>query len=174
MTVSLTTCPDCGTPLSGEAVACPRCGRVLGRRPAAAIVGAIALGFAALGAVAALVASRGHLPLEGASNRRAVHSGQKEQVAFFYDLRANCEVEGYPQIIVVNGPTDGSVSVERGTAYPRYTRENIRFECDRNPAGASLVFYQSRASFHGRDSFTISVRFPDSAVWTESYAVEVL
>ena len=37
-----------------------------------------------------------------------------------------------------------------------------------------LVFYQSNANYRGYDSFTITVRFPDSQMWTESYSVNVL
>ena len=59
-------------------------------------------------------------------------------------------------------------------AYPEYTRDNTRFECDKNLTPATLVFYQSAPGYHGRDSFTITVRFADSVLWTESYIIEVL
>ena len=170
--MSLTTCPKCGAPLSDGAAVCPGCGQPLTGNPARRIAAIMALGLAAAGLGAAVLLTR-PAP-EGIRNARAVHSGQREQVAFFYDLLANCEVEGYPEITVLRGPAEGIVSVEKGKAYPRYTRENIRFECDRNPAGAMLVFYQSNANYRGRDSFTITVRFPESQTWTESYSVNVL
>jgi hypothetical protein len=169
--VSLSTCPDCGTPISSEAVACPKCGRQAGRKRSAAIAAVVAL---VLGGLAAYIVHKETIGLGGATNRRAVHSGQKEQVAFFYDVRADCEIEGYPEITVVRRPSQGNVSTEQGKAYPRYTRDNIRFDCDRNLVGATLVFYQSKPRFRGHDSFTITVRFPDSVLWTESYIVEVL
>jgi len=172
--VSLTTCPKCGSPIGDGVTACPSCGQPLSGNPARRIAAVLALGLAAAGLGAALLLTRPHAGLDGIRNTRAVHSGSREQVAFFYDLLANCEVEGYPEISVVRGPEKGTVSVEKGKAYPRYTRENIRFECDRNPAGAMLVFYQSDPDYRGRDSFTITVRFPDSQMWTESYSVNVL
>lgn len=105
---------------------------------------------------------------------RGVHSGLKEQVAFYYDLAPDCKVEGYPEVTVTRPPSQGDLLTERGKANPEYTRENIRFECNRTPVGATLVFYQSKPSFHGRDWFTISVRFPENgALWTESYVVDV-
>jgi zinc-ribbon domain len=172
--VPLTTCPKCAAPLGDGASVCPSCGQALSGNPARRIALALALGLMAVGLGAALLLTRPHPGLDGVGNARAVHSGQREQVAFFYDLLANCELEAYPEITVVHGPAEGTVSVEKGKAYPRYTRENIRFECDRNPADAMLVFYQSNADYRGRDSFTITVRFPDSQVWTESYDVNVL
>lgn len=173
--MSLTTCPDCGTPVSSEAVACPKCGRQAGRKRSRAIAAVLALLLGGLAvALNFYVAHKGTIDLGGATNHRAVHSGQKEQVAFFYDLRANCEIEGYPEITVVRGPSQGDVFTEQGKAYPQYTRDNVRFDCDRNLAGATLVFYESKPRFRGSDSFTIKVRFPGSALWTESYIVDVL
>ena len=172
--MSLTTCPDCGNPISGLAVSCPKCGRPLRRASAPAIAVAAALGLGVLAALGVLVLGTGARGLGKATYHRAVHSGQREQVAFFYSLRANCDVEGYPEITIVRGPARGSVSTEQGKAYPQYTRDNIRFECDRSLAGATLVFYQSAADFRGHDSFTIAIRFPDSTQWTQSFAVDVM
>jgi len=171
--MSLTTCPSCGSPIDEGRTVCPNCGRALSANPARRIVLAMALGVGAFGLGAALLLTRSPIGSGGARFERSVPSGQRAQVAFFYDLLANCEVEAYPQITVTSPPAQGTVTVEQGKAYPRYTRENIRFECDRNLAGASLVFYQSSANYRGRDSFTIRVRFPDSETWTQTYNVEV-
>jgi methyl coenzyme M reductase alpha subunit len=171
--VSLTTCPKCGAPLADGSAVCPSCGQPLSGQPVRRIAVAAVLAVAAIGFGVATLVMRSPTGLDGTRNARSVHSGAREQVAFFYDLLANCEVEAYPEISVVRGPEKGTVSVEKGKAYPRYTRENIRFECDRNPAGATIVFYQSDPNYRGRDSFTITVRFPDSEMWTQSYSVNV-
>ena len=120
------------------------------------------------------IVHKGPIGLSSATYRRAVHGGQKERVGFYYSMRADCEIDGYPEVTVERGPSQGSVSTEQGKAYPQYTRDNIRFECDRNLAGATLVFYQSTPRFRGSDSFTIKVRFPDSTLWSQSYIVDVL
>ena len=171
--MSLTTCPNCGSPIDDGRAVCPNCGRTLTANPARRVALVMALAVGAIGLGAALLLTRTQFGAEGARNARAVHSGQREQVAFFYDLLANCEVAAYPEITVLKAPAQGTVSVEQGKAYPCYTRENIRFECDRNPAGASLVFYQSGANYRGRDAFTIQVRFADSEMWTQTYNVNV-
>jgi hypothetical protein len=160
--------------MSSEAVACPKCGRPAGarrsQRLAAVLAGGMAVLLAGLGALISFTGHKG----SSANYHRAVHSAVRERVAFFYDVRANCEMEGYPEINVVQRPTQGNVSAEQGKAYPEYTRDNIRFDCDRNLTGATLVFYQSEPGYHGQDAFTITVRFPDSVVWTESYIIDVL
>jgi hypothetical protein len=162
--------------MSSEAVACPKCGRPAGvqrrRRIAAALGAGLSVLLAALAVFTSYTAHKG--TAASATYRRAVHSAVMERVAFFYSLRANCEMDGYPEINVLQSPTQGSVSTQRGKAYPEYTRENARFDCDKNLAPAMLVFYQSTPGYHGRDSFTITIRFPDTKLWTETFIVEVL
>jgi len=78
--VSLTTCPDCGTPVSSEAVACPKCGRQAGRKRSRAIAVVLALLLGGLAAVLNFyVAHKGTSGLGGATYRRAVHSGQRSK-----------------------------------------------------------------------------------------------
>jgi len=173
--MTLTTCPDCGTPMSTSAVACPKCGWQGARKRAriiASVLALVALGFAAFNSYTT------YMRTSSPGNRvnyRGVHSGQKERVAFFYDLAPDCKIEGYPEITVTRPPSQGDVFAAQGQANTAYTRENSRFECNRTPSGATLVFYRSKPSFHGRDSFTILVRFPENGtLWTESYVVDVM
>lgn len=105
---------------------------------------------------------------------RGVHSGARERVDYFYDLTADCKVVGYPEITVTRNPDQGSVSTERGPGEPAYTTDNVRFQCDKAPVGATLLFYQSRPAFHGRDWFTVLVRYPNSELRTESFVVNVM
>jgi hypothetical protein len=126
-----------------------------------------------VGVVNAFFLHRGTIASGNNLSSKAAHSGQKERIAYFYDLRADCESEGYPEIMVVRSPGKGSVSTEQDKAYPQYARDNPRFDCDKNLAAAILLYYQSEPGFHGRDSVTIMIRFPDSTAWTESYAIQV-
>jgi len=170
--MALVMCPDCGNPISGDAVWCPKCGRQGSRKRNQLIAAAIAI------VVAGGTVLGSRVVRDNATHAtvriKAVHSGLKEQVAHFYELLPNCELAGYPEVTVVRSPGQGTVSTEPGKTYTEYDRENARFECNQQLAGATMIFYQSNAGFHGRDSFAISVRFPDSNQWTESYIVNVL
>jgi hypothetical protein len=171
--MSLGICPDCGSTISNEAAACPKCGRLrLGKKRYLAFAASAVLILVG-SSLFSIYVHNGIYGL-GRTSRKAVHSAQKERIEYFYSLRADCAIDGIPEVTVVRAPSQGSVSTEQGQAYPQYARANIRFECDRNLAESTLVFYQSKANFHGSDSFTISVRFPDSSSWTESYIVKVL
>jgi hypothetical protein len=172
--MSLLNCPDCGNQVSSDAAACPKCGRLqLGgaKRYRMLLVGLVV---GVVGVLNAFYVHRGTVASGRAFSGKAVHSGQKERIAYFYALRADCMSEGYPEIVVVRPPDKGRVSTEEGKAYPQYTRDNTRFDCDKNLTEAILVYYQSEPSFHGRDSVTIMIRFPDSNARTEFYTIDVM
>ncbi len=170
--MALINCPDCGNPVSSEAPVCPKCGRpirAINRRWIVLAAAFVVIGLAFVRSYLAYV----H-PNANNSYVKGVHSGVKEQVAFFYNLNPDCSVMEYPEVIVERTPTAGTVSTEQGQDYPQYDRDNIRFDCDKNKAGAVLVFYQSKNGFKGRDTFTILVRFADTKLWTMTYVINVL
>ena len=68
------------------------------------------------------------------------------------------DVVGYADITIGKAPSHGKVSSERRQDYPTHTKDKARNDCKRNLAGASELFYQSHAEFHGTDSFSIQVK----------------
>jgi hypothetical protein len=107
------------------------------------------------------------------STHRGVHSGMRERVDYFYSLQPSCEISGYPEVKVVRAPKSGDVSIEKGEDYPTFPKGNVRWDCDRALAGSTRVFYQSKPGFHGNDTFSIEVRFPDARIETVRFLVDV-
>jgi hypothetical protein len=105
--------------------------------------------------------------------QRAVHTGERAPVGYFYALKPTCEVEMLPEITVLKEPRHGSVSFETGEEYPHYGPSNIRSACNRNPAPGTLLFYQSTAGFEGGDSLQVRVRYPGNHVRTIAFEVSV-
>jgi hypothetical protein len=115
-----------------------------------------------------------HLDLEDDKPlQRAVHTGERSTVGYFYALKPTCEAEMLPEITVLKSPLHGNITFEAGEAYPHYTSSNIRSACNQNPAPGTLLLYQSGTGFEGVDSFQISVRYPNSHVKTLTYQVAV-
>lgn len=115
-----------------------------------------------------------HLDLdEDKPAQRAVHSGEKDKVGYFYSLKPTCEVDVLPEISIVKAPAHGSVNFESGQDYPGYSQRNIRYECNKQLAPSTQLFYQSGADFHGSDTFVVNVRFANSHVRTITYNVTV-
>ena len=115
-----------------------------------------------------------HLDLpEDKPLQRAVHTGDRAPVGYFYSLKPTCEVEMLPEVTILKAPNHGSVTFETGDGYSHYAASNIRYACNKNPAPGTLLFYQSITGFAGGDSFQISVRYPNSHVRTINYEVSV-
>lgn len=115
-----------------------------------------------------------HLDLEKDKPlHRAVHTGERDQVAFFYSLKPMCEVDVLPEITVVTAPGHGNVSFGNGQDYPDYSPNNIRYDCNKQLVQGTQLFYQSAADFQGADSFVVDVRFANSHVRTITYKVAV-
>lgn len=109
----------------------------------------------------------------GAPLERGVHSGEKDQIDYYESLYPNCESEGFPEVTVIKAASHGTVSSAPGEDYPNFVKDNVRYDCNRKRVPSTQVFYQSNANYHGKDSFTIEVRFPGSHLRTAVYVVEV-
>jgi hypothetical protein len=114
--------------------------------------------------------------LQGANQvvTRGVHSGVSAKVEAFYSVMPTCEIKGYPEIMIVSAPSHGNVTFEKHDDYPNFGRDNVRWECDKKLVGTMQVFYESKPDFHGHDTFTLKVIFPDSGIRTVPFSVEVL
>jgi hypothetical protein len=105
---------------------------------------------------------------------KATDSGAKQGVDHFYAVDPTCEIEGYPEMKVLTPPNHGEVSSSKGQTYPNFNKDNVRNACDAKLIGSTQIFYQSVPDFHGKDAFTIEIRFPaTSEARIVSYTVDV-
>jgi hypothetical protein len=108
-----------------------------------------------------------------APEARSVQSGARDKIAYFYNLTANCQPDGIPQVTVTKPPTNGAVSIGTGDNLPQYPADNPRSACNQQAAASTEVFYQSRADFRGADDFSITVRYSSTFTQTYSYNLTV-
>ncbi len=125
--------------------------------------------------LALLVAALSGCPINtvrsNAPQARAVQSGSRTQVAFFYNLTDNCQSEGVPQVTVTRVPANGKVTIGAGHDLPQYPSDNPRAVCNQAPVPTSQVYYESNGGFRGADSFAIQVQF--SSTFTQTYTYEL-
>jgi hypothetical protein len=138
---------------------------------AGAMVGALLFGIALL--AGCVVDGTRALTVSSAVKPRWVPSGERRVIDFVHLLGPECEIKGYPEVRVVRGASHGSVSSDHGENYPNFARDDVRYECNRHLVRGTEVLYQSKPGFHGKDSFTIEVRFSADQTESASYTVEV-
>jgi hypothetical protein len=105
---------------------------------------------------------------------RGVDSGAQQVVDDYYSVAPDCGNMGYPEIKILNVPGHGTVAVENGKVYPSFAKDNVRYDCNKAKVASSRVLYKSNPGFHGKDLFTIQVRYVNSTLRLLTYNVEVL
>jgi hypothetical protein len=93
---------------------------------------------------------------------RGVDSGSRQVIDHYYTVEPDCGNAGYPEIHILRQPDHGVLSVENGETYPAFSKDNVRYECNKKKVASIQLSYASVAGFHGKDSFTIQVRFANS------------
>jgi hypothetical protein len=105
---------------------------------------------------------------------RGVDSSTRQVVDNYYSVEPDCGNPGYPEIKVLRMPGHGSVAVDNGEAYPSFAKDNVRYDCNKKKVATSQVSYESVAGFHGKDSFTIQVRYANSNLRLITYNIDVI
>jgi hypothetical protein len=105
---------------------------------------------------------------------RGVDSGIRQVIDHYYSVEPDCSNPGYPEIKILKMAGHGTLAVENGETYPNFSKDNVRYECNKKKVAASQVLYESASGFRGKDSFTIQVRFVNSNLRVITYNVDVL
>lgn len=105
---------------------------------------------------------------------RGVDSATRQDVDSYYTTEPDCSNPGYPEVRIVRGPDHGAATTKTGEVYPNFSKDNVRFECNRKKVAATIISYESAAGFHGKDSFTVQVRYSTSALRLVTYKLDVI
>jgi hypothetical protein len=105
---------------------------------------------------------------------RGVDNSTRQVVDNYYSVDPDCSNLGYPEIKVLRMPGHGTVAVENGEAYPSFSKDNVRYDCNKKKVATSQVIYESIAGFHGKDSFTVRVRYATSNLQLVTYNIDVI
>ena len=106
-----------------------------------------------------------------AQDTRTVDSGARSKIAYYYNLTANCQVDGIPQVSVTKSPSNGALTIGAGNDLPQYPPDSALSVCNQQPVGSAQLFYQSNGNFRGADNFSVQVRYSSS--YTQSYTYNV-
>ncbi len=101
-------------------------------------------------------------------------SGSRQVIDHYYSVEPDCSNSGYPEIKVIRMAGHGTVTVENGETYPNFSKDNVRYDCNKRKVATSQVVYESVGGFHGRDAFTIQVRYSNSNLRLVTYNVDVI
>ncbi len=75
---------------------------------------------------------------------------------------------------ILRMPGRGTVAVENGEVYPNFSKDNVRYDCNKKKVAGTQLLYESVGAFHGKDSFTIQVRYSNSNIRLFTYNIDVI
>jgi hypothetical protein len=83
---------------------------------------------------------------------RGAVSGQKQVIVSFYATAPDCTSLGYPTLKLAKPPQHGQVSIEKGTAFAAFGKDDPRSVCNGKAVPATVIYYTSQPGFIGADS----------------------
>jgi hypothetical protein len=103
-----------------------------------------------------------------------VPAGIKRQIGFFASLNADCSTNGDIQSRLIKQPANGTVELDDGLGYPTYPQNNQRYACNSRMVMGVRVFYTSKDSFTGKDSFETEFFAPagQDIIWKYSVTIK--
>ena len=100
---------------------------------------------------------------------RTVVAGKPFKLYQAYETNPDCSSAGDPVIRVSAPPSNGRVSVARGSAFPNFPPSNIRSACNRRRVPATIATYNARRGYTGPDSVSIEVIYASGNTRQQSF-----
>lgn len=108
------------------------------------------------------------------NNTRGARSGERQEVGMVLYVTPNCSTEGDPKIILSSPPKHGIVEFRRGSKFPEFKNDNIRYVCNTVNLPATLLDYTSSTGYVGLDDFSITRISPGGEISFSRYVIQVL
>ena len=104
---------------------------------------------------------------------RVAVAEQRARIGFMVNLDPDCSSTPFRSARVVEEPKHGTGTVEPGTGFTNFAKDNPRFECNKQRSEGSVVWYQAEAGYTGKDSLTVEVVYPDGRESSMRYSIDV-
>ena len=104
---------------------------------------------------------------------RGAVSGQKQLIVTFYATASDCTSLGYPTLKLAKPPQHGQVSIEQGTAFAIFGKDDPRSVCNGKEVPATVIYYTSSPGFIGADSVDFERIGVAGAYGYHSYTINV-
>ena len=104
---------------------------------------------------------------------KAVPSATTQQIDFFASLHPDCSPTGTPTVRLIDGPTKGIISTEKGRDYLPFPRGNVRSRCNAHRVAGVKLLYRSADKFLGTDKVRILILSGSGESREANYTIQV-
>jgi hypothetical protein len=88
-------------------------------------------------------------------------------------LARDCTPLGQVDAKVITPPNNGSIHIDKGTAFPNFVPGDAPYLCDTKRSPATLISYRSAPGFSGQDTAVVQIFFPDGRAPTILFHIAV-
>lgn len=104
---------------------------------------------------------------------RSVPSGVNRQIDFLASVNPDCSPIGLPTVRLIDGPSHGVLTTDKGRDFMTFPRSNPRHACNKRRVAGLKVFYQPEQGFVGVDHVRILVVAASGTERAATYEVRV-
>jgi hypothetical protein len=104
---------------------------------------------------------------------RTVIAGKPFKLYAASSTNPDCSSAGDVLIRVAEPPSNGSVSISRGSVFPDFPPHNVRSACNRRRVPGTVATYIARRGYTGPDSVSLEIIFPSGQQRQASYSLMV-
>lgn len=111
--------------------------------------------------------------LASAEIGKAVPSATTQQIDFFASLHPDCSATGTPVVRLIDGPTKGLITTEKGRDFLPFAKGNPRSRCNMRRVSGLKLLYRSADAFIGTDQVRILILSGSGESREATYTIEV-
>ncbi len=111
--------------------------------------------------------------LASAEIGKAVPSATTQQIDFFASLHPDCSATGTPVVRLIDGPTKGLITTEKGRDFLPFAKGNPRSRCNMRRVSGLKLLYRSADAFIGTDKVRILILSGSGESREATYTIEV-
>lgn len=104
---------------------------------------------------------------------KAVPSATTQQIDFFASLHPDCSATGTPVVRLIEGPTKGLITTEKGRDFLPFAKGNPRSRCNMRRVSGIKLLYRSADAFVGTDRVRILILSGSGESREAAYTIEV-
>lgn len=104
---------------------------------------------------------------------KSVPRGINRQIDFLASVNPDCSSIGLPTVRLIDGPSHGVLTTDKGRDFMTFARSNPRHACNKRRVAGLKVFYQPEQGFVGVDHVRILVVAASGTERAETYEVRV-
>jgi hypothetical protein len=104
---------------------------------------------------------------------RVTASDQELRLDFLYSLNPDCSSIGFAKVRVIKQPDHGTVTIDNGTGFTSFARDNQRFDCNKSRSDGVVIVYQPEPGYVGSDSMVFDTIYAGGSEQKRNYKIDV-